>query len=78
MLLGLQSILKTKLFATLVTLKYTIDLEEPINIFTYSLNGLYFINTYIKHKINHNNHAYKQLLDKIVQHLCKRIDFTTI
>ena len=40
--------------------------NEPVHIFTNSLNSLYLLNTQIKHPSLHNNHRDKTILEEMV------------
>jgi hypothetical protein len=70
-LLGLQNILRTELMAIYTILQHSINTytEEPIYIFTDSLNSLYLINTELRHPTTHNNHPDKTILSKIAEML---------
>ena len=52
--------------------------NEPVFIFTDSLNSLYLLNTQIKHPSLHNNHPDKTILSHIIQMLQSRIQPTSI
>jgi hypothetical protein len=52
--------------------------DEPIHIFTDSLNSLYLINIYIRHPSIHNNHLNKTLLLEIVTMLQSRTALTSL
>jgi hypothetical protein len=71
---GLQNILIAELMAIHEVLKLSITtyIEEPVYIFTDSLNSLYLINTQLKHPSTHNNHPDKTILTKIVDMLQTR------
>jgi hypothetical protein len=68
---GLQNILRAELMAiyTAIQLSITTYREEPVYIFTDSLNSLYLINTQLQHPIAHNNHPDKSILEKITEML---------
>jgi hypothetical protein len=68
---GLQNILKAELMAIYTTIKLSITTyaEEPVFIFTDSLNSLYLLNTQIKHPSLHNNHPDKTILTQIIEML---------
>jgi ribonuclease HI len=71
---GLQNILRAELMAiyTVIQLSITTYMEEPIYIFTDSLNSLYLINTQLRHPSTHNNHPDKTILAKITEMLQTR------
>ena len=52
--------------------------NEPADIFTDCLNGLYIIKTQIKHLTLHKNHSDKTILQKIVKLLQQRTQPTTL
>jgi hypothetical protein len=51
---------------TVIQLSITIYTEEPIYIYTDSLNSLYLINTQLRHPSMHNNHPDRTILTQIV------------
>jgi hypothetical protein len=55
-----------------IKLSITSYTDEPIYIFTNSLDSLYLINTHIRHPSIHNNHPNKTLLSQIVTMLHSR------
>jgi hypothetical protein len=57
---------------TVIKLSITTYNEEPIYIFTDSLNSLYLINTQIQHPSQHNNHPDKTILLQITNMLQSR------
>jgi hypothetical protein len=52
--------------------------DEPVCIFTDSLNSLYLINTQIRHPSTHNNHPDKTILQEIVTMLLQRTQPTSL
>ena len=76
----LQNILCAKLMAIYHTIKMSITQyhNEPVHIFTNSLNLLYLLNTQIKHLSLHNNHLDKTIILEMVTMLQKRIHQLTI
>ena len=52
--------------------------DKPTHIFTDCLNGLYFIETQIKHPTLHNNHLDKTILQEIVELLQQRTQLTML
>jgi ribonuclease HI len=52
--------------------------DEPVCIFTDSLNSLYLINTQIRHPSTHNNHQDKTILQEIVTMLLQRTQPTSL
>ena len=77
---GLQNIFRVELMAIYATLKIINEEypNEPVHIFTDFLNGLYIIKTQIKHRIMHNNHPDKTILQEIVELLQQRTQLTTL
>ena len=77
---SLQNILRTELMAIYITIKLstTTYAEEPIYIFTDSLNSLYLINTQLRHPSTHNNHPDKTILSQIASLLSTRIQPTEL
>jgi ribonuclease HI len=73
-LFKLQNILHAELMAIYMVIKLstTIYTDEPIYIFTDSLNSLYLINTQIRHPSKHTNHPNKTILTQIVTMLQSR------
>jgi ribonuclease HI len=79
-LIGLQNILRAEISAiyhTLLMLNHEFP-QEPVHIFTDSLNSLYLINTQIKHSAQQNNHPDKTILALIVKLLKDREALTTL
>ena len=62
------------------TIKLSIDLyhNEPIHIFTNSLNSLYLLNTQIRHPSLHTNHPNRTILSEMIKMLQKRTNLFTI
>jgi hypothetical protein len=58
---------------TVIKLIITIYNEEPIYIFTDSLNSLYLINTQLQHPSAYNNHLDKSILSQIASMLKSQI-----
>ena len=58
---GLQNILRAELMVIHTTIRLSLNnfANEPVFIFTDSLNSLYLLNTQIKHPTMHNNHPNK-------------------
>jgi hypothetical protein len=54
---------------TTINLSITTYPEEPVFIFTDSLNSLYLLNTQMKYPSLHNNHPDKTILTKIIEML---------
>jgi ribonuclease HI len=77
---GLQNILRAELMAIYTTIKLSITnyIEEPVFIFTDSLNSLYLLNTQIKHPSLHNNHPDKTILTQIIEMLQSRTQPTSL
>jgi ribonuclease HI len=71
---GLQNILRAELMALymIIKLSTTTYTEEPVYIFTDSLNSLYLINTQLRHPSTHNNHPDKTILSQIASMLTIR------
>jgi hypothetical protein len=66
---GLQNILRAELTAiyTILQLSTNTYTNEPIYIFTDSLNSLYLLNTQLRHSSAHNNHPDKTILSKMIE-----------
>ena len=79
-LLGLQNILRAEFMAIYTTIKLSLNTyaDEPVFIFTDSLNSLYLLNTQIKHPSIHNNHPHKIILTQIIQMLQSQTQPTSI
>jgi ribonuclease HI len=77
---GLQNILRAELMAIYITIKLssTTYTEEPLYIFTDSLNSLYLINTQLRHPSAHNNHPDKTILSQIASMLVTRTQPTEL
>ena len=77
---GLQNILRAELMALYDTLKLSIEHynNEPMHIFTDSLNSLYLLNTQIMHPSQHTNHPDKTILSEMVQMLQRRTHILTL
>jgi ribonuclease HI len=71
---GFQNILRAELMAIYMVIKLstTTYTDEPIYIFTDSLNSLYLINTQIQHPSKYTNHPDKTILTQIVTMLHSR------
>jgi hypothetical protein len=65
------------IYAT-IKLSITTYAEEPVFIFTDSLNSLYLLNTQIKHPSLHNNHPDKTILTQIIEMLQSRTKLTSL
>ena len=63
---------------TTIKLSLSTYADEPVFIFTDSLNSRYLLNTQIKHPSLHNNHPDKTILTQIIQMLQSRIQPTSI
>jgi hypothetical protein len=63
---------------TTFKLSITTYLEEPVFIFTDSLNFLYLLNIQMKHPSLHNNHPDKTILTQIIEILQSRIQPTSL
>ena len=63
---------------TTIKLSLTNYTNEPVHIFTDSLNSLYLLNTQIKHPSLHNNHPDKTILIQIIQMLQLRTQPTSL
>jgi ribonuclease HI len=61
-----------------IKLSTTTYTEEPIYIFTDSLNSLYLINTQLRHPSAHNNHPDKTILSQIASMLVTRTQPTEL
>jgi hypothetical protein len=65
------------IYAT-IKLSITTYAEEPVFIFTDSLNSLYLLNTQITHPSLHNNHPDKTILTQIIEMLQARTKLTSL
>ena len=76
----LQNILTEKLMAIYTIIRHILNnfADEPVFIFTDSLNSLYVLNTQIKHPSMHNNHPDKTILTQIVQILQSQTQPTSL
>ena len=76
----LQNILRAELMAFYDTIKLSLELyhNEPVHIFTDSLNSLYLPNTQIRHHSLHHNHPNKTILSEMIQMLQQRTTTFTI
>jgi hypothetical protein len=63
---------------TTIKLSITTYPEEPVFIFTDSLNSLYLLNTQMKHPSLHNNHPDKTIFTQIIEMLQSRTQPTSL
>ena len=77
---GLQNTFRAEIMAIYTTLQIIISKypNEPAHIFTDCLNGLYNIQTQLKHPTQHNNHPHKTILQDIVTLLQQRTQPTSL
>ena len=77
---GLQNIFRAEIMAIYTTLQIIISKypNEPAHIFTDCLNGLYNIQTQLKHPTQYNNHPDKTILQDIVTLLQQRTQPTSL